>query len=740
MTGRLRHPYADRQMNRPPTSDGSNPGRCELGLLVLILVIGAALRIGYLAEIRHDPGLEHPTVDAGFNLYWARGLATGDWTLPPDANGRDPSIRETSYQRPPGYPMVLSVLYRITGGDSIPIRAIQMLGGLAAVLLSWRIGRRLFSKGVGLWWAAFMAVHWGFIYFEAGLNGAWLVNILLLLLVGALHRMVLSGHVTYAALTGLLVGLTALVRTNSLVLGPVLGIWMVIVLVRRFNGKRAATCLAVSGLAGLLTLAPVTVRNLRVSGELVPVSGNGGLTLYHGNNPTAAGYSAAASGDAGFFSSPWHSADLRARESRAAGRELSYTETSRRMGAVARDWMTANPGKAMRLVGTRAALFWGPDEIAHSTPVAADRQASALLSVLPFKFALTLAGGLWGIVFFAAGRRAGNLDPLADGVPEVLAAIGLVVAAWFVSFLPFFVTSLYRTAVVPFLLMAMAVGAMATVGFFRCGRRGTAVLGLGTLVILWAVFRIPVVPVDPGLTERHVQRGTQWRFSGNAVRAEDEFRAALQTAPQSAAARNGLAAVLLDGGRPAEAEPLLVAAVQANPADPLPHFNLGLARFQLGRWPDAASAFGSAVEIAPNLVQGHVLLGASLERMGDMAGAAASYGRVLELEPDHLEAANNLAWLLATAPDNDLRDGTRAVNLAHVVVAALRNPATLDTLAAALAQAGRFDEAVVVMEEALLLNASVGTIANEELEARVSLYRAGKAYRQPDAGFSLLQK
>lgn len=719
-------------MNRQKASDWSNPGRYELGLLVLILVLGAALRIGYLVEIRHDPGLEHPAVDAGFNLHWARGLATGDWTLPPDANGRDPRIPETSYQRPPGYPMVLSVLYRITGGAPIPIRAIQMLGGLAAVVLAWWVGRHVFSVGVALVWAAFMAGHWGFIYFEAGLNGAWLVNILLLFLVAVLHHLVLSGRLTDAALIGLLVGLTALVRPNSLVFGPVLALWMVIVVSLRFDRRRAVSCLTAAGLAGMLTLAPVTVRNLLVSGELVPVSANGGLTLYHGNNPSATGYSTAASGDAGFFASPWHSADLRARESHAAGRELSYTETSRRMGAVARQWMAANPGKAMRLVTTRAAIFWGPDEIAHSTPVAADRQASDLLRFLPFGFALALAGALWGIAFFAAGRRTGNLDPLGNGVPEVLAAIGLMVAAWFVSFLPFFVTSLYRTAVVPFLLLATAVGAMATVRIFRGGLRCIAVIGLGVLIILWVVLSIPVVPVDPGLAERHVQRGAQWRFSGDTVRAEDEFRAALQMAPESTAARNGLAAVLLDDGRPAEAEPLLETAVQANPADPLLHLNLGLARSQLGNWSGAVSAFGSAVKIAPNLVQGQVLLGASMERVGDTAGAAASYGRVLELDPGHLEAANNLAWLLATAPDDDLRDGTRAEELARLVVETLRNPATLDTLAAALAETGDFDEAVSVMEEAIRLSAAAPTTANKGLEARVSLYRAGKAYRQPE--------
>ncbi len=52
------------------------------------------------------------------------------------------------------------------------------------------------------------------------------------------------------------------------------------------------------------------------------------------------------------------------------------------------------------------------------------------------------------------------------------------------------------------------------------------------------------------------------------------------------------------------------------------------------------------------------------------------------------------AWILATAPDAQLRDGTEAIRLARQAVANSTDTKSLDTLAAAYAEAGQFDKAV----------------------------------------------
>ncbi len=702
--------------------------RFEKVAIVAILVVGAVLRCAYLYEIRDDPGLAHPAVDNGFNLYWARGLDTDDWTLPPDSVGRDPQIQTTAYQRPPGYPYVLAVLHRLTGGGPLAIRGLQLTGGLLAVFLAWRLGRRLVDPATGLIWAGCMAVHWGFIYFGAGLNGMWLVIILGFVLIDMCHRLVCFGRPAYAAAIGVLVGLVVLVRTNALLTAPLLGVWMILALRRRFGIQRAAASLAITALAGILTLTPSTVRNLRVSGHFVPVSANGGLTLFHGNNPSATGFSTAAADEGGVFSSPWHAADLMARTSADIDRPVDFVEMSQYFGRKALRWMTEHPYEALRLVGLRAALFWGPHEIAHSTPVAADRQASPLLRHLPFSFSLALAAGLWGIglLVLRPTRR-----PLPDGVSETLWAGAVIILGWFISFLPFFVTSLYRLPVLVVLLFGAAAGVVRTGLLLRSKHLFVPFVGLVGAALLWWLTTIPIVSVNAGQLERHILRGVQWRSQGDLRQAENEFIRALEISPGSGSAANALGSVYLDLGRTADAMPLFETAVRANSGNPNYQFNLGLAYASLGRWTEAVTPLSRAVKLAPNLAEAQALFGVACDAGNDLAGASSGYEAALAIRPGDLQVANNLAWLLATAPDAHLRDGNRAVQLARRCVAAQFSPPVLGTLAAALAETGDYEEAVSTLEQAIQLNRSEQILPEEDLTQRLELYRAGKPYRRP---------
>ena len=101
--------------------------------------------------------------------------------------------------------------------------------------------------------------------------------------------------------------------------------------------------------------------------------------------------------------------------------------------------------------------------------------------------------------------------------------------------------------------------------------------------------------------------------------------------------------------------------------------------------------------------------------------------------PDDLSVADRLAWILATCPDDRLRDGAAALRIAEDVCrrTSRRVPRALDTLAAALANLGRYDEAVAVAEEARDLARRRGdeTLAGK-IEARLVLYRGDRPYRQ----------
>ena len=119
-----------------------------------------------------------------------------------------------------------------------------------------------------------------------------------------------------------------------------------------------------------------------------------------------------------------------------------------------------------------------------------------------------------------------------------------------------------------------------------------------------------------------------------------------------------------------------------------------------------------------------------------MAEACAQYQRVLELDPDDIAALNDLAWILATCPDDSLRDGAKAVKLAEKAAQLChsQSPEVLDTLAAADAEAGNFSEAVQTVKNASSLAAAQNRQSLElSLQTRLSLYRSNIPFRDVES-------
>jgi Flp pilus assembly protein TadD len=97
---------------------------------------------------------------------------------------------------------------------------------------------------------------------------------------------------------------------------------------------------------------------------------------------------------------------------------------------------------------------------------------------------------------------------------------------------------------------------------------------------------------------------------------------------------------------------------------------------------------------------------------------------------------NNLAWLLATCGDGSVRNGQRALELAERAnrLAGGQDVRVLDTLAAAYAEAGRFEEAVRTVQAAIQLASATGrTESARRMQERLRLYQAGQPYREATA-------
>jgi Flp pilus assembly protein TadD len=111
------------------------------------------------------------------------------------------------------------------------------------------------------------------------------------------------------------------------------------------------------------------------------------------------------------------------------------------------------------------------------------------------------------------------------------------------------------------------------------------------------------------------------------------------------------------------------------------------------------------------------------ERSGE---AAAVLKRAVAQHPENVNLAHNLARLLATSSDRDVRDPALALRLALDVRERTggRDPRALDTLAAAYAASGRLDMARETSSQAAALARQLGDIAaSDEIAAHARGYR-----------------
>jgi tetratricopeptide (TPR) repeat protein len=153
--------------------------------------------------------------------------------------------------------------------------------------------------------------------------------------------------------------------------------------------------------------------------------------------------------------------------------------------------------------------------------------------------------------------------------------------------------------------------------------------------------------------------------------------------------------------------------------------HLYLTRSQYGQ---AIADLDEALRLDPARSDAFSNRGFARQKTGDYAAARSDFERAIELDDKNFDAHNNLAWLLATCPDDNLRDGPRA--LTHAKRACeLTGYGTwycAGTLAAAYAEVGDFEEARTWARE------TVQQAPDDEREAckqRLKLYREGKPYR-----------
>jgi len=318
-----------------------------------------------------------------------------------------------------------------------------------------------------------------------------------------------------------------------------------------------------------------------------------------------------------------------------------------------------------------------------------------------------------------------------------------------------------------------------TRGGSRFAARSAAVAAMGIVAVLtlltsrqvraWrdgeSLWKAAVVS-DPANYLAHTNLGGFYASAGRSDEAEAEFREAVRAHPRFGDALAGLGTLALDAGRLDEAERFFARALEARSLHPSAVSNIGVLRMRRNDYAGAAAAFREAIALDPAFFDAWRNLGGAYEAAGDHARAAEALAEAarlgpadadtrrllaaslfhagrctaalraarenIERDPRDLYSANVAAWILATAPEAELRDGAAAERLARAALEADADPPAFlfDTYAAALAEAGRFAEAAAMARRAIERASAAGDAEQARVSGeRLARYLGGEPVR-----------
>ena len=217
-----------------------------------------------------------------------------------------------------------------------------------------------------------------------------------------------------------------------------------------------------------------------------------------------------------------------------------------------------------------------------------------------------------------------------------------------------------------------------------------------------------VIALDPDHVSAHVNLAVALHRVGDFEGALAEATRALEISPTEARAQYVRGAILADRGRDAEAILVYKEAIRVNPDFVDAHLNLALLLQRNGRQQEALARYVAALALQPALAEAQFGSANALARLGRFREARDRFSEGMAAHPDDARFAHALARVLASAPDDAVRDGRRALALIEGLLAKSATVDRATTMALTLAELGRYDEAAGWQREALAGAARAG--------------------------------
>jgi len=219
--------------------------------------------------------------------------------------------------------------------------------------------------------------------------------------------------------------------------------------------------------------------------------------------------------------------------------------------------------------------------------------------------------------------------------------------------------------------------------------------------------------------------------AGNSEAAAADLAKVLAAQPDNPAALELRGLMAADAGNYAAAIRDFTTLAGRPQQDPLIFGQLGMLQLAAKRPRAAIVWFSKALELDESQFLSRRGRSDALISIGKHADAVKDLEQARELKPDDSGVLNNLAWLLATSPDDDLRDGKRAIKLATKACEETEWKAAhiISTLAAGYAETGDFAKARELSQKAVAADGGTGGI-DEQLKKEQQSYVAEKPWRE----------
>ena len=244
------------------------------------------------------------------------------------------------------------------------------------------------------------------------------------------------------------------------------------------------------------------------------------------------------------------------------------------------------------------------------------------------------------------------------------------------------------------------------------------------------------VQINPKNDLAYAGRGRAYADNGEDDKAIADYNRAVQINPKNDLAYKSRGDVYADKKEYDKATADYSQAISLNPKDDSAYYKRGIAYDKKDEYDKAIDDYTRSICLNLKNDSAYYNRGVDYARKGEYDKAISDYNQAISLNPKFVGAYNDMSWILATCPDK-YRDGVKAIEFAQKALELKPdNSQFLDTLAAAHAEAGKFEDAVKTQEKAIsLLDENNKNKYLYKLTEHLNFYKAKKPWREkPKSG------